>query len=576
MALAATPSATLRLVHSDEAPVDHKQTRIAFALLAAAAANCAFQIFWFWRLTSRNINYDAISYIGIARHVAHGDFGGSLNGYWSPLVSWIVALLSGFSIDFTLLARLVTIASFIVCLPLVYRLTHSLWHSHVLAASAVLWFTLARGIVSFSVYFIGADFLLTAFVLGYFTVLLRGLRDPSAGSWVALGTFHGLAFLAKAISFPWLMISTLLACGLAARKKVGVVALRAIAALSIPLMIWSGWGLALKTKYGVFTPGYQSKWNLLDERSRDAGLQPLSVLHDTSKNFGADMVVDNMPPGSPLWHTKVPPSGTIRLLLERERVNLPQAVRELILLMTPGGLLAIILAVTVIGRNCRPEARFLWIVLASVASLITGYCMLVFDERYLYPIVPLLVAIGVAFIAPARTAGVAPNRFPHLRVMALVLLAASTAFLFLYHASPFRSLRRDFQSSCYDAARKLRAGDCGRLVVMGAGPYPEHGVGWEAGIYASYFASCRMVAFTPELPAANDAARVEGDLRTVNPDAVLVFGSAGEGKFESSISAVRNALSDPDTEPVNDPAEGVVGMLLRTRTGPSVAIDVVR
>jgi len=42
-----------------------------------------------------------------------------------------------------------------------------------------------------------------------------------------------------------------------------------------------------------------------------------------------------------------------------------------------------------------------------------------------------------------------------------------------------------------------------RLVVIRRGPYPEHGVGWEAGMYASYFAQCRMVAFGSDIPGRN-------------------------------------------------------------------------
>src|SRR5437667_6800903 len=55
-------------------------------LLGLAGLNCLLQIFWFWRYTGRNINFDAISYIGIARHLADGDFRASLHGYWSPLI----------------------------------------------------------------------------------------------------------------------------------------------------------------------------------------------------------------------------------------------------------------------------------------------------------------------------------------------------------------------------------------------------------------------------------------------------------------------------------------------------------
>jgi 4-amino-4-deoxy-L-arabinose transferase-like glycosyltransferase len=576
MALAATPSTSLRLVHSSAAHADRKLKRITLALLLAAGLNCLVQIVWFWRFTSQNINYDAISYIGIARHLVRGDFSGSLNGYWSPMISWLIAASSSLFGNFTLAGRLISIASFILCLPLLYRLTLSLWRSPAIAAAAVLWFTLARGMVAFSVYFIGADFLLTAFVLAYFTVLLRCLRDPSPKAWLALGALHGFAFLAKAIAFPWLMISTLLACLLAPRRNFRVVVLRAVAALAIPLMIWCGWGLALRTKYGVFTAGYQSRWNLLDDRTRDsveAGPLHLSVLHDTSQNFGADMVVDNMPPGSPPWHAKPRPSETLRLLLQRDRDNLPQALKELMILITPGGILAVLLAIAAAkrtSRNRQPEAWFLWIVLVSAASLMAAYCMLVFDERYLYPIVPLLIAVAVPFVAPLRSGGNQSANFYRLRAVALALLVVSTLFLFLYHASPFRSLRRDFQLSCYDAGRKLHAGECRKLAVIGAGPYPEHGVGWEAGIYSSYFAGCRMIAYSPELPEASKTTSIESDLRAVNPDAVLLLGTAGSTNFEAGILAVRNALSDLDTEPVNDPDAGAVGVLLRSKPAPAV------
>ncbi|HEX8815935.1 MAG TPA: hypothetical protein VF753_10580 [Terriglobales bacterium] len=581
MALAATPSTTLRVVHSGEpkATQQRREKRLAIALLAAAGANWAFQIVWFWRFTSHNINYDAISYIGIARHLARGDFSGSLNGYWSPLISWLIAGLSGVSGDFTLLGRLASIGAFLLCLPLLYRLTFSLWRSRALAAAAVLWFTLARGVVAFSVFFIGADFLLTAIVLAYFTVLLHCLRAPTAERWLKVGVWHGLAFLAKAIAFPWLMVPTLLACAISPRRNRRVMGLRAIAALAIPFMIWTCWGFALKTKYGVFTAGYQSKWNLLDERAReavDAGPKHLSVLRDTSQDFDRDMVADNLPPHSPLWQTKLEAAESVRMVLGRERENLPQALKELVILITPGGVLTLVVAVcwgcTGVGTKRRPEARLLWIVLASAASLIGAYCMLVFDGRYLFPIIPLLIAVAVPFAVPGRAGYAEGGKFSRLRVVAFVLVASGTVLSLFYHASPFRSLRRDFQTSCYDAAQKPSRGQCKRLAVIGAGPYPEQGVGWEAGIYASYFAGCQIIAFSPELPHAGQSDLVEDDLRAVDPDAVLIFGRAGTAEFHANISAASGALPDVVSEAVSDPEAGRVGMLLLKTNEPTASV----
>src|SRR5215208_1289032 len=52
---------------------------------AVAALHC-------WLYRHQLVNLDAVSYLEIARDYAHGDFAGALNGYWSPLYSWVLAL----------------------------------------------------------------------------------------------------------------------------------------------------------------------------------------------------------------------------------------------------------------------------------------------------------------------------------------------------------------------------------------------------------------------------------------------------------------------------------------------------
>jgi len=558
---------TVNANHAEKPEPDahHHLGPAAWTLLLLAALNCAFQIIWFWRLTSHNINIDAVSYIGIARHLVRGDFVGSLNGYWSPLFSWLIAGFSGISGNFTLLARVIATDCFLLCLPLLYWLTLSLWRSPLLAAAAVLWLTLARGLLAFSVYFIGTDFLFTAVVLLYFILLVRCLRKSSMTNWMILGLLHGMAFLAKAIAFSWLMVPTLLACLMASRRNGRLTLLRVGAAVAIPLMIWFAWGLTLKTRYGVLTAGYQSKCFLMDPETRQRtarSASQLTVLRDTSSSFDSDLVVDNMPPGSPLWQTHLQLGSTLRLILANERRNLPKAIKELVILITPGGVLALILAVLALRRNHPGESNIVTIVLASSACLLAAYCMLAFDERYAFQVAPLLMAVAVPFVVPGRTGGRSGESFSRGRALSATLVAASTIFLLLYPASPFRSLRRDYQSSCYDAARKLEAvPSCKRLVVLGAGPYPEHGVGWEAGIYASYLAACRIVAFSPELPRTSQLESVQKDLRIVNPDSILLLGASSDTAYEAVADAIHQVWPNPRSEPVDDPQAGRVGEL---------------
>jgi len=390
-----------------------------------AGINTAFQIVWFWRFTSHNINYDAISYIGIARHLLRGETLDSLNGYWSPLVSWYIAAASSFSTNLTLLGRLITIGSFLLCLPILYFLTFRLWHSSLLAAIAVLWFTTARAVVAFSVYFIGADFLLTAFVLLYFVLLLRCLRQPSGWNWFSLGLPHGAAFLTKAIAMPWLAVSTLVAGFLIGRCNLRKSFIYVCAGIAVPLLVWFSWGMVLHSKYRIFTAGYQSKWNLLDQTVReeaDRNSSNLLVLRDTSRSSDSYMVVDNMFPGSPLWFTRLKWASVIRLISSKERQNLPKALKEVTILLTPGGLLAIILALlTTRTRRQQPEAQLTRIMFLEAVVLVIAYCMLVLDARYVLPLAPLLMAAGVPFVIPTQMQSLAV-RFPQLRMIAAALL----------------------------------------------------------------------------------------------------------------------------------------------------------
>jgi len=540
-------------------------------LLGVAGLNCTFQILWFWKAASQNVNIDAISYIGIARHLAEGDFRGSLHGYWSPLVSWLIALISVFSSNYTLLARLVTIASFLACLPLLYLLTLQLWGSRLLAALAVLWFTTARGVTAFSVSFIGADFLLTASSLAYFLLLFRCLRKPSSRNWLLPGILHAIAFLAKAIAMPWLLISTLVASFLAARCDLKRTLICASAGIAIPLLVWCGWGAALKTKYGVFTAGYQSRWNLLDQNTRELAQRQaggLLVLTDTSRSYDSRMVIDNMFPGSPLWQARVDFGQAMRSSLRKEHRNLPAAIKEVAILLTPGGVLGLILALVAIRRQSTEAAtQFVWIACLDAIVLMVAYGMLVFDTRYVLPFIPVLMAIVVPFVWPGDLEDSTKRQLEFVirrrwRIAACALLVASTLFFQVYWASPFRTLRRDYQLSCYAAARNLRAiPSCKRLVAIGSGPFPEHGVGWEDGIYSSYFAGCRLVAFSDKMPGEGEIESVVRDLRTVQPDAILLFGGR-DRTFLAGVAALTQMLSPSfSATQVSDLQAGQVGEL---------------
>ena len=64
----------------------------------------------------------------------------------------------------------------------------------------------------------------------------------------------------------------------------------------------------------------------------------------------------------------------------------------------------------------------------STLSLIAAYRMLVFDGRYVIPIVPVLIAIGCPLLLPGDLAPEAPRLSPTVEKLGLDLLAASVVF----------------------------------------------------------------------------------------------------------------------------------------------------
>ncbi len=546
-------------------PNHREETGWTSVLLGATAVNCIVQIAWFWSSHVRNITMDGVNYIGLARHLLDGNFKASVHGYWSPLISWMIAAGGLFSQNFTLVGRMVTIATFLLCLPLLYLLTLRLWHSPSAAALAVFWFSCARGLIATAVGMILADFLLTACVLFYFILLLGAVRQNSARSWAQLGGAHGLAFLAKAISMPWLAISSAIAIlaqnWRAPRRMVASLLL----VFLCPALIWISWGSALRAKYGTLTSGYQLRANLMINWNRHLagrrGADSLAFINHPSL-YDNYMVYEPWPD---VHRFRLNNPAMLSMIVATEARNLPAAVKETVILVTPAGALALLLMLWLL--LCDPhryfaEAVFAGIAVVSSLALIAAYCMLVFDGRYVIPLTPILIAIGCPLLLPARLAPSAPHLKPWLQKLLVGLLAASLVFFAVYWASPFRTANRDFELSCYEAATTLRqSAPSGTLASIGEGPYPEHGVGFEMGAYVSYLAGWRLIAANAGLPPPSGAKMLADAALASHADAVAVWGSPANATYSAIVAQLKIAPGVSLFRSFSDPSKGEVGTI---------------
>jgi 4-amino-4-deoxy-L-arabinose transferase-like glycosyltransferase len=432
------------------------------------------------------------------------------------------------------------------------------------AAFSVLWFSFARGIIAGAVITIQADYLFAACSLVYFTLLLACLRGGRRVHWFLLGAAHGLAFLAKAFAMPWLAISTVLA--VIARPggpKARTASL--LLAFLVPILVWLSWGEVLKSRYGFFTTGSQLRTNLMVDLKRRLSHQergdPYEFVDTAYDNY---MVSDSRTEA--LREFRVMNPLLIRVIAANEVRNIPAALKEILILLTPGGVLALIAGIFFLTQKelrRTPETIFAGIAVISLVVLIGVYGMLVFDTRYLAPILPVLMAIASQFLVPQNATGSFSFSKPLQRVC-LALFVASILFFTLYWASPFRTVDRNFEASCHYAAATIKDhfGRDAKLISIGEGPYPVHGIGFEVGVYVAYLSSSHLIAMNAALPPAGQLQSLAEAVMARQGDAVLVWGSPHNRNYQEMIGDLQGSGRVTAASPILDPTVGEVGRVL--------------
>ncbi|MGA9545018.1 MAG: hypothetical protein WBQ85_15695 [Candidatus Sulfotelmatobacter sp.] len=561
-----------------------KNTKASSCFIAATIFSCLLQLSWFASKCFNQIDIDGMAYLGIARHLRQGEFQAAINAFRSPLISWLIAVASFASTGgveaYVHIGKLINIGAFLLTLALLYVLTEKLWRSRLAASVAILMFSLGRGLAASAVSMVTPDSLFAALTLIYFIVLLRCLRNhrltedrlknDHLKDWFFLGAIHALAYLAKAFALPWLAVCTLLASAFSSKPLKARVARLALAAL-IPVMVASGWATVLHSKYGAFTTGTQFKVNLLQwtlHAYSEHHDTTYALLRDTSKEIDETGAADPMPPGSWPWTYPLSIKQVVPSMIRAEARNVPRVLKEMMIVTTLGGLIAFLTTLAILTGRRRQypvECRFAVVVAAAALTLVTTYSTLVFDERYLFPLIPLVLAVATRFLVSANKDPADKNDdFDHdpLRKFCITLVVLGTTAAMVYPSSPFRLLTRDFQSSCYDAGRHLQEHTGSRVVTIGSGPFPDHGVGWEAGFKASFFGGRRIIAATEALPQSTQLSSLDADLQKASPDAILIWGKPDEAIYTGLLQNLALQYPRSSSEKIVDPVLGEVGTVL--------------
>ena len=175
-------------------PASRLPAFIALLFIAGSAAGLVFQ-FYFHKF----MNIDTLSYINIAELYAAGKFSLAINGCWSPLYSWILALLLLLGIPALAGCYILNFVFAGLCVHALYQISKKNLHDIRLLVLFNLFSTLFFLNQALSV--LTPD-LLAAAIAFYFINLFLGSEFPhSRKKQVVAGIAAGMMFFAKSYNF---------------------------------------------------------------------------------------------------------------------------------------------------------------------------------------------------------------------------------------------------------------------------------------------------------------------------------------------------------------------------------------
>jgi hypothetical protein len=378
------------------------------------------------------VDYDGVSYLDIADDYAHGAWSSAINGYWSPLYSWLLAIVI-YPLKFlrsweSTLLHLVNFsgylgayASFEFFLTQLMRSEQENSHSdYSLAGSESAWHTLGLGLFLYSSLYMAnhAGSSPDIFVV-FFVYLAAGLLmrmqsgQAQAGTYGAFGAALGFGYLAKTAMFP-LSLVFLAVAGFTCLRQPKWRRAFLLAPVCFTLVAWP-WIMVLSHAKGRFTFGDVGR--LAYAERAGARVVPLqwgglaeagqNLIHPPRLLWADPPVIEfatPVPGTFPLWHDsywgegmKIHFSWTGQLRVLHESydtfLDILNQQKEYLLLL----LFMIALQGTVLDYFKAFLRR--WVIWLPATAALGMYALVLVQPRY---IAPFLVMLWLSLFAVAR------------------------------------------------------------------------------------------------------------------------------------------------------------------------------
>lgn len=213
------------------------------------------------------INADSISYITIAQEYLNGNFTDAVNGYWSPLFSWLLIPFLPFSsspISNIYLARVLSLITGILTIIGV-NLLISRFEIDKTSKTLVL-FSLIPIILSFLSGLISPDLLVTTILIYYLYIILDSDYPNKKYAGLSCGILGALAYLSKSYALPlflahFLLFNLIFYFKCTNKGKQQKIFKNLILGLMVFFVISGVWIALISDKYGKTTFGTAGDYN---------------------------------------------------------------------------------------------------------------------------------------------------------------------------------------------------------------------------------------------------------------------------------------------------------------------------
>jgi hypothetical protein len=366
-----------------------------YQLLAAATYIALFFLLFPWYRYVLDI--DAISYIHVAERYARGDFWNAVNGYWSPLISWILVPFVKAGMDPVYAAKYINGFIGLVTLFTLDVFTKKFTIND--TWQRILPFIFAILLLSYAFYELCADLLQLWLLLLYLNLAFSKNFVHSPGKIFLAGAIAALCYYAKAYSFPFflvhfpMMIYVLLKRSNAVNMRKMFVTKTSIAFLAFFLLtapyLW-----VLQNKYGSFRINnagrLNTSWFLSPGISDNRKLVAEPPFTDATSYWDEPTYAQEKFVG---------PFTSVKFFFTQVKWTISNTIKffSLLNLVSVFAFMTVICFIVYLYRRKKDDSVNNWLLLLTSLLYPLGYLLIFIEWRYIW-LLPITILLMMAIL----------------------------------------------------------------------------------------------------------------------------------------------------------------------------------